>query len=171
MTNPLYFTHMDSPVGALLLAGEKYALHYVSFPGGNKAFSPQEDWIENAKPFDEVKRQLGAYFAGKLEVFDLPLKLKGTAFQKKIWQALPTIEFGKTKSYGWLAQQVDSPKASRAVGAANGANPIPIILPCHRVIGANGALTGFGGGLPTKKFLLELEGVNVEGEQLNLFSA
>ncbi len=168
MTNPIYFTHMDSPVGALLLAGEKSALHYLSFPGGNKAFEPSDDWIENAKPFEEVKRQLEAYFAGKLKVFDLPLKLKGTDFQKRIWQALPIIKFGKTQSYGWLAQQVDSPKASRAVGAANGANPIPIILPCHRVIGANGALTGFGGGLPTKKFLLNLEGVNVEGEQLSL---
>lgn len=169
MTNPLYFTHMDSPIGALLLAGDNTELHYLSFPRGHKAFAPREDWVKNEQPFAEVKRQLCAYFDGKLDAFDLPLKLNGTDFQKRVWQTLPNIEFGKTQTYGWLAQQVASPKASRAVGAANGANPIPIILPCHRVIGSNGALTGFGGGLPTKKFLLELEGVTTGNAQLDLF--
>ena len=153
----LSYTHMNSPAGRLLLAGNAEALHFLSFPSGHKAFGPKSAWQPDDAPFKEVKRQLAAYFAGALQRFDLPLVLTGTDFQKQVWNTLQTIPFGETRSYGWLAREIGRPTASRAVGAANGANPIPIIIPCHRVIGTNGALTGFGGGIETKKFLLDLE--------------
>ena len=159
MKNPLFYTHIDSPIGRLLLAGDEQALHYLSFPKGKMAFGPNSKWLKNDSPFKEVKRQIDSYFAKELTQFDLPLKMAGTDFQKKVWQTLPDITYGQTRSYGWLADRVGSPKASRAVGAANGNNPLPIIIPCHRVIGASGKMTGFGGGIDTKIFLLELEGV------------
>ena len=106
----------------------------------------------------EAVRQLRAYFSGKLRRFDLPLDLRGTEFQLRVWRELETIPFGETRSYGQIAAAIDAPRAVRAVGAANGANPIPIVVPCHRVIGAAGTLVGYGGGLPLKKRLLELEG-------------
>ena len=104
-----------------------------------------------------MRRQLEAYFAGQRQTFDLPLKPLGTAFQQCVWQALTTIPYAATTSYGRISQQIQRPKASRAVGAANGRNPIPIIIPCHRVIGSNGTLTGFSGGLAAKQWLLEHE--------------
>ncbi len=165
---PMKYCHMPSPVGPLLLAGTEKLLHIISFPGGDKAIQPHAGWEQSDAPFTEAKRQLNAYFSGELTKFDLPFELTGTQFQQKVWRTLASIPVGQTRTYGWLAKAVGSPKASRAVGAANGANPLPIILPCHRIIGANGTLTGFGGGLPTKKFLLELEGVKVPGEQLSL---
>jgi len=123
--------------------------------------------VRSEAPFGAVKRQLADYFAGRRRDFDLPLVLTGTDFQKRVWHALLTIPFGETRSYGWLARKIRRPTASRAVGAANGANPIPIIIPCHRVIGSNGALTGFGGGIEIKKFLLEHEGAPaIEGDRL-----
>ncbi len=133
-------------------------LHYLSFPNSPKAFRPRSDWHQTDAPFSEVRRQLTAYFNGELRQFDLPLFLEGTVFQKSVWRHLSTILFGETQTYGQLAATIERPKASRAVGAANGSNPIAIILPCHRVIGGNGALTGFGGGLPTKEYLLTHEG-------------
>ena len=155
----LSYTHIDSPVGSLLVAGDNDALHYLCFPSSRNAVKPRPDWHQTDAPFVEVQRQLSAYFTGQLRQFDLPLFLTGTAFQKSVWHHLSTIPFGKTQTYGQLAANLGSPKASRAVGGANGRNPIAIILPCHRVIGANGALTGFGGGLPTKEYLLRHEGV------------
>jgi methylated-DNA-[protein]-cysteine S-methyltransferase len=110
----------------------------------------------------ETLAQLRAYFAGDLRVFDVPLEVVGTDFQKRVWSALRTIPFGETRSYSQIAGQIGSPRAVRAVGAANGRNPIPIIVPCHRVIGASGSLVGFGGGLEWKRFLLGLEASNVE---------
>jgi methylated-DNA-[protein]-cysteine S-methyltransferase len=107
---------------------------------------------------DELARQLKAYFAGALRRFDLPLDLQGTEFQKRVWRQLETIPFGETRSYRQIADAIGTPNAVRAVGAANGANPIPIVVPCHRVIGTSGKLVGYGGGLPLKKRLLELEG-------------
>jgi len=154
---PLFYSYLDSPVGDLLLAGDGDSLHYVSFPKGHKAFTPQEMWIRDDGKFGPVKEQLSAYFAGKLRDFDLKLTLHGTDFQKSVWRLLLEIPFGETRSYGDLANQLGSPGASRAVGLANGSNPIPIIVPCHRVIGSTGKLTGFGGGIETKQFLLELE--------------
>jgi methylated-DNA-[protein]-cysteine S-methyltransferase len=117
------------------------------------------DWQEGDHPLlRETARQLAEYFAGARRVFDLPLAPRGTAFQCDVWTTLATIPFGETISYAQLASRVGKPTAVRAVGAANGRNPLPIVLPCHRVIGADGSLTGFGGGLPTKQFLLQLEG-------------
>lgn len=155
----LCYTHIESPVGALLVAGDDTALHFLSFPTGHKAFSPRPEWRQSDAPFLEVRRQLDAYFAGELCRFDLALRLSGTAFQNSVWQCLAGIPFGETRTYGQIAAMLDRPTASRAVGAANGNNPLPIILPCHRVIGASGSLTGFGGGLPTKEYLLRHEGV------------
>ncbi len=151
------YTYYDSPIGALLLAGTGKALHLVSFPTGSRTKQPQGGWRDNAATFAPVIAQLDEYFAGTRLEFDLPLKLFGTDFQKDVWLALAKIPFGQTISYGEMAKRVNRPKASRAVGAANGANNLPIILPCHRVIGANKTLTGFGGGLPTKAFLLRHE--------------
>lgn len=154
---PLFYSYFDSPVGALLMAGDGESLHYLSFPGGHKAFGPREDWAREDDQFDAVRHQLSAYFAGTLQTFDLSLTFHGTDFQKQVWTLLLDIPFGATQSYGDLAKALGTPNASRAVGAANGANPIPIIVPCHRVIGSTGKLTGFGGGIETKQFLLELE--------------
>ncbi len=167
-SGPLHYTYLDSPIGALLLAGDETALHYLSFPGGHKAFPPKAGWLRDDACLAEAKRQLRAYFAGDLTEFDLPLAMAGTEFQRTIWAALRSIPYGETRSYGWLAKAIGSPAASRAVGAANGANPIPIIVPCHRVIGSNGALTGFGGGIETKRHLLQHERQAVRGGQLSL---
>ncbi len=153
----IYYTWFESPIGPLLLAGADSKLKLVSFAKGKHARQVHPDWIEDGSVFAEAIAQLQRYFAGNLETFDLPLLLEGTTFQKKVWTALKNIPYGETISYKTLAQRVGSPKAVRAVGAANGANPIPIILPCHRVIGNDGSLTGFGGGLPLKQKLLALE--------------
>lgn len=153
----LTYTMMKSPIGPLMLAGDEHGLRLVHFMTGRRPKSPQRDWTEDKTPFKEVVRQLGAYFDGKLKDFDLPLILDGTAFQLLVWNNLRKIPYGETISYGQLAKRIGSPDAARAVGLANGSNPIPIIIPCHRVIGSNGDLTGFGGGLPLKKKLLALE--------------
>lgn len=147
----------ESPVGPLLLAGDERGLHLVHFLNGRRPKSPDPEWSEDKKPFKEVLRQLRAYFDGKLKDFDLPLVLNGTEFQLRVWRRLQKIPYGETVSYGQIAREFGNPEASRAVGLANGSNPIPIIVPCHRVIGSNGDLTGFGGGLPIKKKLLALE--------------
>ncbi len=151
------YCYMQSPVGKLLLVGEADGLYQVHFQDGTHPARAETDWEQDERPFREVLRQLKAYFAGKLTRFDLPLKPEGTEFQLRVWRALRMIPYGKTWSYGELARRIKKPKASRAVGAANGQNPIPIIVPCHRVIGADGSLTGFGGGLKIKQQLLELE--------------
>ena len=153
----MYYSHMDSPIGRLLLAGDEGGLRLISFPTGSRTRYVEPDWIENDAPFVETKRQLAAYFAGELTAFDLPLAPQGTPFQLSVWRALRRIPYGDTVSYGAIAQAIGRPSASRAVGAANGANPLPIVVPCHRVIGSTGKLTGFGGGLDTKARLLALE--------------
>ncbi len=156
-TSALAYTSMESPIGPLLLAGDQRGLHMVYFANGRRPMSPPREWVEDKKPFKEVVRQLKTYFEGKLTEFDLPLVLDGTEFQLLVWKNLQKIPYGETISYGQLAKRVGNPDAARAVGLANGSNPIPIIIPCHRVIGSNGDLTGFGGGLPIKKKLLALE--------------
>lgn len=153
----MLYTMLASPVGELLLAGDEDALHVIGFPSGRSAARPEDDWKENPAPFAEAARQLGAYFAGKRHSFDLPLAPTGTPFQREVLAALQQIPYGETRSYGELAKAVGRPKAGRAVGAANGRNPLPIVIPCHRAIGSDGSLTGFGGGLATKRFLLDLE--------------
>ena len=129
----------------------------ISFPSGERAADPREGWRRDEAFLKEAFLQIAAYFEGELTRFDLPLHFTGTAFQKTVWHALIDIPFGETTSYGALAATIGRPTASRAVGAANGANPIPIIAPCHRVIGADRSLTGFGGGLDKKIFLLDHE--------------
>ena len=129
----------------------------IQFTGSRRASRPDPAWTKDSTPFAEPIRQLRAYFAGELEAFDLPLAPQGTPFQLKVWNRLCDIPYGETISYGELARRIGNPNASRAVGLANGSNPIPIIIPCHRVIGSNGKLTGYGGGLPIKEKLLALE--------------
>ena len=129
----------------------------VGFPSGSMKRRHDDSWSEDNKPFNAVIKQLDEYFDGKRQDFDLPLRPAGTEFQRQVWQALQQIPYGETWSYGELAKHVGTPNAYRAVGAANGINPIPVIIPCHRVIGSNGKLTGFGGGLEAKAFLLNLE--------------
>jgi methylated-DNA-[protein]-cysteine S-methyltransferase len=153
----MYYCYLDSPVGELLLAGDDDALSLVSFPEGSMRRDPEPDWIYNEKPFEAARQQLTEYFAGERREFDLPLKLSGTEFQLSVLHALQRIPYGETTSYSDIAERIGRPKAVRAVGAANGRNPIPIIVPCHRVIGSHGDLTGFGGGLDTKEALLRLE--------------
>ena len=165
----MYCTHLDSPIGPLLLAGDAAGLRLINFPSGSRAREPQADWHEDRRPFGPAIEQLDAYFAGELTGFDLALAPDGTDFQLAVWQALREIPYGETRSYGELAKAVGRPKASRAVGAANGSNPLPIVVPCHRVIGSNGRLTGFGGGLETKAALLDLEHKHKPGSQLSFF--
>ena len=153
----LFFTYLSSPIGSLLLAADDTGLREVTFPKNGAIASPQPDWIEDESALSDTIRQLRAYFAGDLETFVLPLKPEGTPFQQRVWNELLNIPYGETISYGELATRIGNPNASRAVGLANGSNPIPIIIPCHRVIGSNGKLTGYGGGLPIKEKLLALE--------------
>ena len=146
------YSEIDSPVGRLLLSGERGCLRVLRFGG-----EPRESWRQDATPFRPVIEQLNAYFAGELREFSISLEPEGTPFQTRVWRELERIPYGETISYGQLAQRIGNPKASRAVGLANGSNPISIIVPCHRVIGSNGKLTGYGGGLPIKEKLLALE--------------
>lgn len=159
------YTFVDSPLGDLLLAGGDDALRLISFPSGKGRRRPERGWTEDPRPFGAARRQLREYFAGKRERFELTLAPEGTEFQRAVWQGLRRIPYGRTWSYAELAAHIARPRAMRAVGAANGANPLPIVVPCHRVIGADGSLTGFGGGLPAKRLLLELEGALVSEPQ------
>jgi methylated-DNA-[protein]-cysteine S-methyltransferase len=153
----MYYCYLATPIGVVLRAGDDEALALVSVPEGSMRRDPDDNWIYNEKPFAAARQQLTEYFAGERQEFDLPLKLRGTEFQLSVLDALQKIPYGETMSYSDIAQRIGRPKAVRAVGAANGRNPIPIIVPCHRVIGSHGDLTGFGGGLETKEALLRLE--------------
>ncbi len=153
----IYYTRLPSPLGPLLLVGTTDALTQVWLPTGRDRREPDVGWIEASAPFAEPVRQLEAYFAGVLRRFDLRLEPAGTPFQRAVWRALLDIPYGETVSYGALARRIDRPSAVRAVGAANGQNPLAIVIPCHRVIGSDGRLVGYGGGLPAKVALLELE--------------
>jgi len=152
----LKFRVIDSPIGPLTLAGVDGRLRHLRMVDQTHEPS-REHWQPDDTVFPDVVDQLDAYFAGDLKEFDVALDLVGTAFQRKVWAALLTIPFGETRSYGEIARQIGSPGASRAVGLANGHNPVAIIVPCHRVIGANGGLTGYGGGLERKRMLLDME--------------
>jgi methylated-DNA-[protein]-cysteine S-methyltransferase len=156
-----YFQRHDSPIGELLLLSNGEALTALHITAGKYVPTVIEPWVN--KPtlpiFEQTRRELDAYFKGTLHRFTLPMMPEGTEFQKQAWQALTQIAYGKTCTYGEQALRMGNPKAMRAVGAANGKNPIGIIIPCHRVIGANGALTGYAGGLHNKEFLLKLEGI------------
>ena len=152
------YDYLDAPIGSLLIAGDAEAIRRIAFPRNGKRVRPEPGWEHSARgPVGKAIRQLREYFAGRRSGFDLPLAPEGTTFQRAVWRQLQEIPYGGTISYGELARRVGNPKASRAVGTANGANPIPIVIPCHRVIAADGKLGGFGGGLPVKQALLELE--------------
>ena len=151
----LQYRRVATPIGRLLVVGDYLAVRFLRFPGESE---PDRVWFEaRAGPVREAARQLEAYFARRRTTFELPLDPRGTRFQQRVWGALETIPYGETVSYGELAKRIGQPTASRAVGAANGANPIPIIIPCHRAVGADGSMTGFGGGIALKRKLLALE--------------
>ena len=152
----MQYCYFESPLGKLLLTGND-GLESLHFPRGKTRKEPQPDWIYDERLFSDALEQLEAYFNGERTQFDLKLNARGTQFQKQVWKELVTIPYGETICYGELARRIGNPSASRAVGSANGKNPISIIVPCHRVIGKNGSLTGFGGGLDVKKKLLEFE--------------
>lgn len=150
----VYCCFCHTPLGRMLLAQEEEELILVEFDA-----TPLKNWQQADTPLlVQAKAQLSEYFAGTRQEFTLPLSPKGTPFQQKVWAALQTIPYGQTRSYGEIARQIGSPKAARAVGMANHHNPIAILIPCHRVVGQNGALTGYAGGLERKKALLQLEG-------------
>jgi methylated-DNA-[protein]-cysteine S-methyltransferase len=152
----MQFRTMESPVGPLTLAGRDGRLMHLRMV--DQTYEPSRNgWERDDTAFPDAVEQLEAYFAGERREFHLELDLVGTSFQRQVWEALLTIPYGETRSYGQVAEQIGSPGASRAVGLANGHNPIGIIVPCHRVIGANGSLTGYGGGLDRKRALLALE--------------
>ncbi len=156
---------IDSPVGPLMLAADEAGLRHIEFRD-NRHPADRADWHGgDSDVLQATEAQLAEYFAGTRRDFDLPLSPRGTDFQLQVWRELARIPYGATISYAQLAQRVGNTSAMRAVGAANGRNPLPIILPCHRVIGADGSLTGFGGGLPVKEYLLRLEGALPEPQQ------
>ncbi len=157
---------IDSPLGTLTLVASGEGLTHLLFPGETKEPPAGAESAAARRVLDAAERQLGEYFEGRRREFDLPLAPAGTEFQRAVWFALSSIPCGDTTSYGELARRIGRPRAVRAVGAANGANPLPIVLPCHRVIGASGHLTGFGGGLPAKVKLLAIEGVHVRGNRI-----
>ena len=152
------YTEFGSPIGRLLILANNDGLAAIHFAPTSGAHAIAEHWTQGGSMVDDAARQLGEYFAGTRRSFDLPLAPKGTPFMTSVWNELVRIPYGATTSYGELARRLGKPKAARAIGSANGKNPIPIVVPCHRVIGANGTLTGFAGGLDVKRQLLELEG-------------
>jgi methylated-DNA-[protein]-cysteine S-methyltransferase len=156
-SHPMRYTYVASPIGPLLLVRDEVGLAGLYLPDGRRPVTVAPEWERDDAAFDDVRTQLEEYFAGERRAFDLPLHPIGTAFQHRVWTALLNIPFGETTSYGKTAAEIGAPTASRAVGLANGQNPIPIIVPCHRVIGANGSLTGYGGGLDAKRWLLAHE--------------
>lgn len=169
MTNTLQYTIMDSPIGSLLLASTEEGLCYVEFGDEEQSLPSLQRWckknflgmalVRGDQWNEPVKAQLEEYFAGARQSFDVPFVLYGTDFQKSVWKALTDIPYGETRSYKEIALAIGASKAVRAIGGANNRNPIPVIIPCHRVIGSNGALVGYGGGLPIKEYLLSLEKV------------
>jgi methylated-DNA-[protein]-cysteine S-methyltransferase len=156
-SDTIWYDEMDSPVGTLRLVADRHGLRQIWFERERHPKQAHPGWVRAVAPLQFARVQLEEYFAGQRQHFDLPLHPVGTPFQLEVWQELGRIPYGITISYGELARRIDKPLAVRAVGAANGRNPLPIVLPCHRVIGADGSLTGFGGGLPTKRYLLSLE--------------
>ncbi|WP_202081494.1 methylated-DNA--[protein]-cysteine S-methyltransferase [Caldalkalibacillus salinus] len=167
-TANLYYSVMESPVGPMTLACTKKGLCRIDYQAGDSVLRNLIRWSrqhfltdqiqEDDQALQDVKQQLDEYFRGERKSFDYPLELVGTSFQKLVWKTLRNIPYGEVRSYKEIAQMIGSPKAVRAIGGANNKNHIPIIIPCHRVIGSNGALVGYGGGLHIKEHLLEIEG-------------
>jgi methylated-DNA-[protein]-cysteine S-methyltransferase len=153
----LLYDTIDSPIGTLLLVGDGHAVHRVDMQQGRRPTPIDPSWRREPEALADVATQLEEYFAGKRRTFELELSMAGSAFERRVWDELVEIPYGETASYGEIARRVGAVSAARAVGLANGRNPVAVIVPCHRVIGANGSLTGYGGGLERKRFLLELE--------------
>lgn len=156
-------TTFDSPVGVLTLTAEDGHLTGLHMEDQRHAPPGSDDWERDDAAFEDVLAQLDAYFSGRLKDFDVPMRARGTDFQRRVWEGLTQIPYGETWSYAQLAEKVGNRKACRAVGLANGRNPVGIIVPCHRVIGANGTLTGYGGGLDRKRWLLDHEARHLRG--------
>jgi methylated-DNA-[protein]-cysteine S-methyltransferase len=169
MTTTTYYSYLDSPLGRMFVKGDGQFVTALYLPNHKGWTGPDADWQESAAPFAAVRQQLTEYFAGERQTFDVPLKLAGTLFQQRVWQELARIPFGTTITYAQLAQRIGKPTASRAVGHANSRNPISIIVPCHRVIGADGKLTGYAGGVDKKQWLLALERGSTAAERGYLF--
>lgn len=157
MSHGTRYTLIDSPVGALLLARNGDGVSALQFTRGRQPAEARAEWVRDDAAFADVAAELAEYFDGARDTFTLQIAPRGTPFQQRVWGELCRIPYGETISYGELARRIGQPQAVRAVGLANGANPIAIVIPCHRVIGANGTLTGYGGGLANKRFLLDLE--------------
>lgn len=166
-----YFTYLESPLGRICIEGDEEFVTGLYFPHHKWWRGLDDSWRESDEPFHRVREQLAEYFAGERQTFDVPVKLAGTPFQQRVWEQLAQIPFGSTISYGELARRVGNLSASRAVGSANGRNPVSIIVPCHRVIGASGKLTGYGGGIDRKQWLLDWERDVAIGKNLNRFLA
>jgi methylated-DNA-[protein]-cysteine S-methyltransferase len=157
----MHYSYLSSPFGPILIAGDEDGLRLINFQRHTSLPPAASAWVEDRQPLRNAIDQLKAYFAGTLRTFTLQLAPPGTPFQQSVWQALQDIPYGETTSYGALARQLGKPQASRAVGAANGRNPLAIVIPCHRVIGSTGKLTGYAGGLDIKEALLDFERRNV----------
>ena len=158
LADPVWYTLLDTPCGALCIAGTTQGLTRVEFQDGERPVRPQPDWREDQGVLDEAREQLQAYFEGRRQRFTLPVAPEGTPFQQRVWQELQDIPWGTTTTYREIAERLGQPAAVRAVGHANGRNPIAIVIPCHRVVGADGRLTGYAGGIATKRRLLQHEG-------------
>ena len=171
MTRTTYFSFVDCPLGRMIVQGDGQFVTGLYMPQHKGWRGPEASWQQSDEPFTVVRKQLAEYFAGERRQFDVPLKLAGTPFQQRVWQELLRIPFGTAISYGQLAERVGKPTASRAVGHANGRNPISIIVPCHRVIGADGKLTGYAGGVDKKQWLLAWERSATSSEPGYLFDA
>jgi methylated-DNA-[protein]-cysteine S-methyltransferase len=153
----MIYTTIESPIGELLLVGDGERLHRLSMQGGRRPVAIDPRWRRDDDAFGEVRAQLSEYFDGQRREFDVPLALDGNPFELRVWEELCQVPYGETVSYGKIAREIGAPSAARAVGLANGRNPVAVIVPCHRVIGADGSLTGYGGGLERKRLLLDLE--------------
>jgi methylated-DNA-[protein]-cysteine S-methyltransferase len=164
----LAYTRIGSPLGELLLVGDGDSLHLLHMQRGRRPIAPDPGWRRASEPFTGVRAQLSEFFAGERTAFEVPLALHGSPFELRVWGALQQIPYGATTSYGELARRIGHPEAARAVGLANGRNPVAVIVPCHRVIGADGTLTGYGGGLERKRLLLDLEAQAGAERQLQL---
>ncbi|PWK85293.1 methylated-DNA--[protein]-cysteine S-methyltransferase [Fulvimonas soli] len=167
----IHYDELPTPIGRLLLVADAQGLREVWFENGRHRRAPAPSWVRSRAALAFARTQLEEYFAGTRQAFELPLHPVGTPFQLAVWAELARIPYGATVSYAELARRIGQPQAVRAVGAANGRNPLPIVLPCHRVIGSDGSLTGFGGGLPTKRFLLALEDRVARGDLFGLPAA
>ena len=160
MNDATCYSYCDAPIGRLLLTAQGGALTAIYFARHQEGL-PKAEWRRDDAALAVAAEQIQTYFAGERTTFDVPLDLQGTAFEKRVWKELLEIPFGQVVSYRDIAERIGQPKACRAVGLANGRNPVPIIVPCHRVIGSNGSLTGYGGGLEIKERLLALEGIEL----------